>query len=145
MLAKGCLLSKRCDIGPDGFPSRSPKCCQMGGFPLRLLHHVTASETGLPLSTHFNPQQTVHRALSLGVFPNNPHRFLASFAATVSKQAVVSRPRHPQPTEAYSPPPLKAGYTAPSYHRYAGFLTQWVSLHGCMGGPACHCGFPIPP
>lgn len=71
MLAKGCLLSKRCDIGPDGFPSRTPKCCQMGGFPLRLLHYVTASETGLPLSTHFNPQQTVPCTQSRS-FPQQP-------------------------------------------------------------------------
>jgi len=67
-------LSKRCDLGPVGFPSRSPECCQRGGFPLCLLHRVAADETGLPLSAHFNPQLIVLVVHSLGVFLNNPHQ-----------------------------------------------------------------------
>jgi hypothetical protein len=61
--------------------------------------------------------------LSLGVFLNNPHQILASFAVYGFKTGNNILAGILLPTSVYSPPPLKAGYTAPSFHQYAGFLT----------------------
>lgn len=91
-MVSGYFLGKLCDLGPAGFPSRTPACRHTGGFPLSSLRCVAAIVAGLPLSSHFNPQKAVLNTQSRS-FPQQFIQSLASFAVTVSTRITTVRPK----------------------------------------------------
>lgn len=143
MLAKGYLSSKRCDIGPAGFPSRSPDCCQKGGFPLRPLHPVAEDGTGLPLSTHFNPRQIVHCTQSRS-FPLQPTLISSLFCSNgfrADDRILAGIPTHPftlirrhhSRQATLHPASTKCRFSY--YSKVIASTDMWVM-------PACRCGLP---
>ena len=77
----------------------------------------------------------MQNAISLGVFPGNPHQFLASFADDGFKAGDTVLAGTFSPFRAHPPPPLKAGYTAPSFYQMQVFFlsSPMRSLHGYEG------------